>query len=247
MRALGIDIGGSGIKGAIVNLKTGALSSQRYRVPTPQPSTPKAMARAVARVVRHFAWKGPVACGMPGPIKQGRLLAMANLHKSWVGVRAEEVFGKTCGTPVSVINDADAAGLAEMRFGAGRKASGVVILVTLGTGIGTALFIDGTLVPNTELGHLELRGKSAELRTAARIRKEKDLSWEKWGKRLDEYLRRIEFLFSPDLIIIGGGVSRKAAKFLPFITTKVPVVPAQFRNEAGIVGAALSAVRRPGR
>lgn len=244
MRVLGIDVGGSGIKGAVVDLRTGKLVTERHRVPTPDPSTPKAVGDAVARVVKHFRWRGRIGCGMPGPVKNGQLLALANLNKAWVGIRAGEVYSKACGRTVVVVNDADAAGLAEMRFGVGRKTRGVTVLLTLGTGIGSSLFVDGVLVPNTEFGQVEVRGKPGEARAAARVRKEKDLSWEEWAGRLNEYLQRLEYLIWPDLIIIGGGVSRRYAKFVSHLTTRAPVVPAHLRNEAGIVGAALAAGER---
>ncbi len=245
-RILGIDVGGSGIKGAIVNTRTGKLLKQRYRVKTPMPSTPKAMAKAVSAITRHFGWTGPIGCGMPGPFKQGKMMMVNNIDKSWVGLKAHEVFSRATGCPVTVVNDADAAGLAEMVFGAGKGHRGVVLVVTLGTGIGSALFADGHLVPNTELGQVQLKGKRAELRASARVRKDKHLSWEQWAKRLEEYFGALELYLWPDLIIVGGGVSRKAGKFLPKIGIRTTMVPALMRNEAGIVGAALSA-RRSGR
>jgi polyphosphate glucokinase len=240
-RVLGIDVGGSGVKGAIVDTATGSFVGERFRIATPDPATPKAMARVVARIVKHFAWEGPVGCGMPGPIKDGRVLALANLDKSWIGVRAFEVYSEACGCPVTVLNDADAAGLAEMRFGAGRTLTGVVVITTLGTGVGSAVFVNGMLVPNTEFGQMEITGKRAEERAAARIRKERDLSWKQWAKYLDEYLRAVENVLWPDAFIIGGGVSKKAGKFLPLLTVRTPVIAASMRNEAGIVGAALGA------
>jgi polyphosphate glucokinase len=245
-RVLGIDVGGSGIKGAIVNTKTGTLLSERYRVKTPVPSTPKAMAKAVGTITRHFDWKGPIGCGMPGPIKQGRMMLVNNLDKSWEGLKAHEVFRRATGCPVTVVNDADAAGVAEMMFGSGKGRKGVVLVVTLGTGIGSALFVDGHLVPNTELGQIELKGRRAELRAAARVRKEKALTWDQWAKRLDEYFKALELYLWPDLIIVGGGVSRKAGKFLPKIDVRSVLVPAKMRNEAGIVGAAVCARRSGG-
>jgi polyphosphate glucokinase len=240
---LGVDVGGSGIKGAIVDIGTGTLVSGRHRIATPEPATPKAMGRVVARIVKHFAWQGMVGCGMPGPVKQGRVLALANLDKAWVGISADEAYSNACGRAVSVINDADAAGMAEMRFGVGRDLSGVVVVTTLGTGIGTAVFVNGILVPNTELGQLELGGRRAEERAAARIRKERNLSWKRWAKYLDEYLQAVENILWPDAFIIGGGVSRKTEKFLPLLTLKTPVYTAALRNEAGIIGAALAAAR----
>jgi polyphosphate glucokinase len=242
---LGIDVGGSAVKGAIVDLNTGTLVSKRYRLKTPQPAGPKEIARLVARIVKHFAWKGAVGCGMPGPIKDGKVLALANLDKAWIGVKAHEVYSAACGCRVVVVNDADAAGLAEMRYGAGRGRNGVVLLATLGTGIGTAIFVDGVLVPNTEFGQMELRGKPAEQFASARVRKVKDLSWKAWAKRLNEYLAALENVLWPDAIIIGGGVSRKAPRFLPALKTRADLKAATLGNEAGIVGAALAARRRP--
>lgn len=242
MHILGIDIGGSGIKGAVVDTATGKYIAERYRLETPKRATPKAMAATVRDVARHFSWKGRIGCGMPGPIKHGRVLTANNLHQSWIGTEAVPLYAKATGCKVSVINDADAAGLAEMKFGAGKGRAGVVVVITLGTGIGSALFIDGALVPNTELGQIELRGKNAELRASARIREEKDLPWKKWANGVTEYLCAVENLIWPDLIIIGGGVSKKAEKFIPYLKTRTPVVPARLRNDAGIIGAALSAL-----
>jgi polyphosphate glucokinase len=238
---LGIDVGGSGIKGAIVDTQNGSRVGDRYRLATPARATPKAMARVVARIVKHFDWQGPVGCGMPGPIKNGRVLALANLDKSWIGVRAHQCYSEACGCAVSVLNDADAAGLAEMRFGSGKDLAGVVVVITLGTGIGSALFVNGVMVPNTEFGQMELHGRRAEEWAAARIRKERNLSWKRWSKHLDEYLHAVEDVLYPDAMIIGGGVSRKADKFFPMLTVKTPLYPAALRNDAGIVGAALGA------
>jgi polyphosphate glucokinase len=238
---LGIDVGGSGIKGAIVDLASGTFVGERYRIATPDPATPKSMGRVVSRIVRHFHWHGPVGCGMPGPIKEGRVLALANLDKAWVGTRADEVYSNACGCAVTVVNDADAAGMAEMRFGAGKELSGVVVITTLGTGVGSAVFVNGVLVPNTEFGQMVIDGKRAEERAAARIRKERNLSWKRWAKDLNQYLRAVENILWPDAFIIGGGVSRKSEKFFPFLTLATPVHPAALRNEAGIVGSALAA------
>lgn len=244
-RVLGIDVGGSGVKGAIVDTLTGAIVGARFRIATPDKATPQAMARIVARIVRHFSWQGRVGCGMPGPIKDGRVLALANLDKSWIGIRAPEVYSDACGCAVKVVNDADAAGLAEMRFGAGRTLAGVVVVTTLGTGVGSAVFVDGVLVPNTEFGQMQVNGKRAEERAAARIRKEHGLSWKRWSKYLDDYLHAVENILWPDAIIIGGGVSKKADKFFPLLTVRTPLYPATLRNEAGIVGAALAAASTP--
>jgi polyphosphate glucokinase len=244
MRALGIDIGGSGIKGAIVDTKSGKLLSPRYRIATPRPATPKAVAQGLASVVKHFKWKGPVGCGMPGPIIKGRVIHANNLHPSWDNYPAEALFRKQTGRSVSVINDADAAGLAEREFGAGKRRGGLVVMLTLGTGIGSALFMDGRLVPNTEFGQLEIRGKIAEKRAAASIRKKLDLTWSRWGSRLQEYLTALEILIAPEVIILGGGVSRRWKKFSPYLKTRALILPARLHNEAGIVGAALAATTR---
>jgi polyphosphate glucokinase len=242
MKALGIDVGGSGIKGALVDTRTGALITERHRLTTPKPSTPSAVADTVARLRDHFAWTGPIGCGMPGPIIRGRLLTAANIDRAWIGADVTEVFHVGTGAPVTVVNDADAAGRAEIAFGAGKGIPGTVLVLTFGTGIGSALFIDGRLVPNTEFGQIALRGKTAEQRASARVRKERGLTWAAWAKRVNEYLGVIEGYLYPDLIILGGGVSRKASRFLPKLQTLAPVVPARFCNEAGIIGAALAAV-----
>ncbi|MFT3852589.1 MAG: ROK family protein [Ilumatobacteraceae bacterium] len=238
---LGIDVGGSGVKGAPVDTTTGELTAERFRVETPQPSTPAAVAKVVAEVAAHFDWHGPIGATMPGVVKGGTLLTAANIDKSWIGTNAAELFGTATGCPVTVLNDADAAGLAEMRFGAGKGRDGVVVMITLGTGIGCAVFNDGVLLPNTELGHLQVDGHDAETRASARTRDEKKLSFKKWGKRVDRYLDVLDALLWPDLIIVGGGVSRKAEKFFPYLSTRAELVPAALQNEAGIVGAAITA------
>lgn len=237
---LGIDIGGTGIKGAPVDTKAGKLIAERFRIDTPHPATPDAVASTVAEVAAHFAWKGPVGATMPGVVKNGTLLTAANIDKQWIGTDAAKLFSDATDNPVTVLNDADAAGIAEMRFGAGKGHAGVVVMITLGTGIGFALFHDGILVPNTELGHLEMNGKDAEEQASARIRDEKEESWKKWAVKVDDYLDHVDQLLWPDLIIIGGGVSKKAAKFFPYLTTRAELVPAIFENDAGIVGAALA-------
>jgi len=242
-RALGIDVGGSGVKGAIINLASGRIASDRYRVKTPQPATPRALSKAVQRVIKHFGWRGRVGVGMPGPVKGGVLMLANNLDKSWSGVRAHEVFSRATGLPITVLNDADCAGLAELRFGAGKGKRGTVVVITLGTGIGSSIFLNGRLLPNTELGQFELKGKRAEEHAAARVRKTQNLSWEKYAKRLQQYFDAVEMLFWPDLIIVGGGISRKARKFIPKLKLHSKIVPAALKNEAGIIGAALSAQR----
>jgi polyphosphate glucokinase len=196
---------------------------------------------AVAEIVRHFSWQGPIGCTFPAVIKQGVAYSAANVDNSWIGFNGQKLFEQKSGCPVLLLNDADAAGIAEMELGAGKGQPGVVIVLTFGTGIGSAIFVDGRLVPNTEFGHMEVRGKDAEHRAADRIRTEKDLSWEKWAARVNEFLERMELLFSPDLFIIGGGVSKKHQKFLPLMQTRAKVVPAQMLNEAGIIGAAMAA------
>ncbi|MDP9866478.1 MULTISPECIES: polyphosphate--glucose phosphotransferase [Streptosporangium] len=241
MEALGIDIGGSGIKGAPVDIAKGELTQDRLRIPTPVPATPKAVAAVVGQIAEHFSWKGPVGVTFPGVVTDGVTRSAANVDQSWIGEDARALFAKATGLPVTVLNDADAAGTAEMEVGAGRGKGGVVLMLTFGTGIGSALFVDGHLVPNTELGHLEIRGKDAEKRASDHAREEHDLSWNQWAGRVEEYLQHVEALFSPSLIIIGGGVSKKSEKFLPKVEVRTPLVPATLQNEAGIVGAAMAA------
>jgi polyphosphate glucokinase len=240
-QVLGIDIGGSGIKGAPVDPTNGKLLAERFRLPTPQPSTPASVAAAVGEVATHFEWKGRIGATMPGVVKAGTLLTAANIDKAWIGTDAGALFSAATGSTVTVINDADAAGIAEMRFGAGKGRMGVVVMITLGTGIGCAVFNDGVLLPNTELGHLEIRGKDAESRASARVKDERKESWTKWSKRVDEYLDRLDALIWPDLIIIGGGVSKNPDKFFPHLSTRAELVAATLQNDAGIVGAALVA------
>jgi polyphosphate glucokinase len=245
MDVLGIDIGGSGIKGAPVNTVSGELLAESCRLLTPQPSAPEAVAATVAELANHFNWQGPVGCGFPSVVKGGVIYTAANVSKKWIGVNASKALQEATQCDVVVVNDADAAGLAEMRFGAGRGQDGVVLLITLGTGIGSALFVAGQLVPNTEFGHIEMRGKDAESWATAEVRKRKKLSWKKWAAQVDEYLNAMERLVWPDLIIIGGGVSKRHEKFFPFLTVQSKVVPAEMRNQAGIVGAALAFEARP--
>lgn len=240
---LGIDIGGTGIKGAPVDTATGALVAPRYRIVTPQPATPAAVADVVAEVARNFEWTGAIGTTFPAVVKDGTIHTAANVDNSWIGTDAEKLFATATSSPVTVLNDADAAGVAEMELGAGRGRSGTVFTITLGTGIGSALFVDGALVPNTELGHLEVRGKDAEFRAADSAREREELSWKQWAKRLNEYFAVLEALFWPDLLIIGGGVSKKHEKFFPLLETRAELVPATLLNEAGIVGAAIAASR----
>ncbi len=241
---LGIDIGGSIIKGAPVNIKKGVLSGHRLEVPTPEVSTPKVVIKTCAEMAGQFNWKGSIGFTYPGVIKKGIALSAANIDKSWIGINGEKMLAEQMGCPVLLLNDADAAGIAEMNFGSGKNQKGVVILLTLGTGIGSAIFIDGKLVPNTEFGHMEVRGKDAEHRAAARIRIKENLSWEDWADNLNEVLNRMEVLFSPDLFILGGGVSQNHTKFLPLLNTTARIVPAQMGNDAGIIGAAMAAGRK---
>ena len=241
MEILGVDIGGSGIKGAPVDIKKGRLTAERYRIPTPQPSVPGAVGDVVAQITQHFKWKGSIGCTFPAVVKNGVTHSAANVDDAWIGTNGQKLLKKKTGCPVILLNDADAAGIAEMKFGAGKGQNGVVIILTFGTGIGSAIFVDGTLVPNTEFGHMEVRGKDAEDRASDRARKDDDLSWKGWARRVNEFLGRMEQLFSPDLFIVGGGVSKKHEKFLQFLDTQAEIVPAKLLNEAGIIGAAMAA------
>lgn len=244
---LGIDIGGTGIKAALVDTKKGKLASRRHRVPTPQPATPEAVAEAVAGIAQHFRWEGRLGCTVPARVRRGVVETASNIEPEWIGTQAEELFGRHTGLRCRVLNDADAAGLAEVRFGAGKGVEGTVLMLTLGTGIGSALFYDGTLVPNTEFGHLELDGVIIEHRASNRVRKQQELPWEAWAERVQEALDHIEFLLAPDLLIVGGSVSRprRWAAFAHLLRTQAPLVPARFSNEAGIVGAAWRARKKP--
>ena len=241
MEVLGIDIGGSGIKGAIVDTDRGVFVSDRLRIETPQPAKPPAVANVVAKIASHFDWQAAIGCTFPAVVQHGVTLTAANVDDEWIGTDAQALMELQTGNPVVVLNDADAAGIAEMKFGAGQQRNGLIVILTLGTGVGSSLFIDGQLVPNTEFGHLIIRGKDAEWRTSDRARQEKGWSWPAWGKRLSEHLQYMEALMTPDLFIIGGGVSKKYKKFFPHIRCKTPIVPAQLRNRAGIVGAAIAA------
>ena len=243
MEVLGIDIGGSGIKGAPVDVAKGVLTQERFRIPTPEPSTPEAVGAVVAEIVRHFAWKGPVGCTFPAIVQHGVTHSAANVDRGWMHFDAEPFLRQKTGCPLRLVNDADAAGLAEAAFGAARGVPGVVMVLTFGTGIGSALLMDGKLVPNLELGHLEIRGKDAEARASDLARAQRDLSWSKWAKRVNEFLARLELYFSPDLFVIGGGVSKNYPKFGGYLQAeRAKIAPAQLLNEAGIVGAAMAAV-----
>lgn len=238
----GIDIGGTGMKAAVVDLATGALVSDRYRIDTPQPATPDAMATVVAELVRHHEWTGTIGCAFPAVVRHGIVGSAANIDASWIDVDADAVFTAAAGAEVHMINDADAAGLAEVRYGAGKGRGGVLMMLTFGTGIGSGLFIDGVLVPNTELGHLELDGVDAESRAAVSAKKRDALTWQEWATRVERYLRHIEALFSPDLIIVGGGASKRADKWLDEISIETEIAVATLQNNAGIVGAAIISV-----
>jgi polyphosphate glucokinase len=239
--ALGIDIGGSGMKAALVDLDAGRMTTDRQRIATPQPATPDAMADVVRQLCEHFEWTGSVGVAFPTIVRNGVARSAANIDPSWIDTDIDAVFTKASGCDVHVINDADAAGIAEVRFGAGRGHDGVVLMLTFGTGIGSGLFHDGVLVPNTEFGHLELDGHDAESRAAASARDRDDLSWAEWAQRVDRYIDHVARLVSPDLIIVGGGVSKRADRWLPHLTVDVPLVVAEMHNSAGIVGAALIA------
>lgn len=241
MAILGIDIGGSGVKGAPVDTVAGELLEERHRVPTPQPSDVASVIDAVTEVAGHFEGYERVGVTFPGVVVDGVTRTAANVDKSWLDAPAAQLFADRLGVPATVLNDADAAGMAEVAFGAGRGQRGLIMMLTFGTGIGSALFLDGTLIPNTEFGHLELDGHDAELRAADRAREVEDLSWEHWATRVQDYLRHVEMLLSPRLFIIGGGVSKKSDKFFPLIDIKTPLVPATLLNNAGIIGAAVTA------
>lgn len=244
--AYGIDIGGTGIKGAIVDTRTGRLLTPRTRVPTPHPATPDAVARIVAQLLSAAQWQGLVGATFPAVIQHGVARSAANVDASWIGTDVDACFTRAAGgkNEVIVLNDADAAGIAEARFGAARNVAGVVIVLTFGTGIGSALLMDGILVPNTELGHLELDGHDAETRAAASVREEGDMSYKKWAKRVNDYMSHVERLFTPDLFVVGGGVSKDADRWVPLLELHTPVKAAELLNDAGIVGAAIVAVER---
>jgi polyphosphate glucokinase len=241
-RGFGIDVGGSGIKGGIVDIDTGQLIGDRIKLLTPQPATPSAVAKTIAEVVNGFGWTGPLGVTYPGVVTHGVVQTAANVDKSWIGTNARDVIGAELDCQdVTILNDADAAGLAEARYGAGRDKSGLVVLLTFGTGIGSAVIHNGTLIPNTELGHLEVDGKEAEHRAASSVKDRNDWSYEKWAKQVTRVLEAIENVIWPDLFIAGGGISRKADKWLHLLENRTPVVAAALQNTAGIVGAAMAA------
>ena len=245
MNILGIDIGGSGIKGAPIDISTGQLVQPRLRLATPTGARPDEVARAVSKLASHFDWNGSIGLTIPGRVKNGIAYTAANIDDSWIGTNARQLFEDSTRCPSIVINDADAAGLAEMVFGAGRGCGGTVLVLTVGTGIGSSLFIEGRLVPNTELGHLRINGRIAEKLSSNRARKKKQLTWKAWAASLQVYLEYLEFLLDPDLIILGGGVSRpkRTIRYMHRLSTKASLVPAQLQNEAGMIGAACAAQR----
>lgn len=243
MEILGIDVGGTGIKGAIVNVKTGELVTERHRIPTPEGAKPADVAEVIGQMVTHFNWKGKVGCGFPAIIAAGQAKTASNIDKSWIDVQVDELFSKKTGLDFYIANDADVAGLAEMHFGAGKGKKGMVVMLTIGTGLGSGVFFNGELVPNVELGTVPYKSyKKIESYAADSARKRDELSYSNWGKRFDKFLKITNNVFSPDLIILGGGASKKMHKFEHQISVKVPVVPAKFENNAGIVGAALLAL-----
>ncbi|EPR65114.1 polyphosphate--glucose phosphotransferase [Cyclobacterium qasimii] len=242
MEILGLDIGGSGIKGAPVNIETGQLTAERFRIPTPTPTKPESVADTIQEIVDHFKWTGPIGCGFPTVVNNGKCMTKSNIHKSWVGVQIDQLFSEKTGLPVTVINDADAAGLAEMTFGAGKNKKGLVVTVTIGTGLGTGVFYNGILIPNFELGRTYYKnGEIIEYFAADSARQKENLTYIEWGKRFNKFLKHTVRIISPDLFILGGGASKKMDKFEDQITVDVPVIAAENKNEAGIIGAAVAA------
>lgn len=242
MNYLGIDFGGSGVKGALVDVETGKLVTDRFRLPTPEGGKPNDVAGVVKQICDHFTWKGICGFGYPGVVLNGEAFTAANISKKWIGTNINDLLFNATGNKFFTLNDADAAGIAEMTFGVGRNIKkGVTILLTIGTGIGSAVFTNGILVPNTEFGHLQVRGKDAEHRASDAVRQEKELTWKQWSKRFQEVLNYLEFIFSPDLFILGGGISKTADQFLPYLHTRAKILPAELQNQAGIIGAAIFA------
>ena len=245
MKILGIDIGGTGIKGAVVNTKTGELLTERFRIPTPQPATPEAVANVVKEMIAHFNWKKAVGCSFPTTIVNGKCIHSGNLSAAWLNVRVDKLFKKVCKLPFFVSNDADLAGLAEVSLGAAKKEKGLVIVVTIGTGIGSGLFFNGKLIPNLEVGRmLHTNGEIIEFYTADSVRKKENLSLEEWAKRFNSLLAYLKIVFTPSLIVLGGGISKKYNTFKPFLNTDVKVKVAEFKNNAGIIGAAMYASKK---
>jgi polyphosphate glucokinase len=238
---LGVDVGGSGIKGAVVDVETGELQTERLRIKTPQPATPTAMAEAFAELIKLHEYKGIIGCGFPAIIKDGKALTAANISPKWINKSVVETFSLASGCPVEALNDADAAGMAEMQFGLGKGHEGVVLLITIGSGLGSALFVDGRLVPNTEFGHMILHGEAAEVYASNKTRKNEDLSWKEWGNRFNEYLAYVERIVNPDIVLLGGGISKHFPKYESYLDVGLKVQPASLRNHAGTIGAALHA------
>lgn len=241
MRILGVDIGGTGIKAAIIETQTGELVSEHKRIPTPKPATPQNIAESLSQLVAEFTWSGPIGCGFPATVHHGVAYSASNIDPSWINTDAQTLFSQITGQPCFVVNDADAAGMAEMRFGAGQNNRGVTILLTIGTGIGSAVFVNGQLHPNTELGHVRFGDSIAERYCAESVRIKLNLSWQQWGTRFNEYLNHLEFVFNPDRFIIGGGIAEHMAQVQPYLHTKALILPARSLNQAGIIGAALFA------
>jgi len=239
-KILGVDVGASGIKGAIIDVQTGELLTERLRLPTPQPSTPQALAQTFKTLVANFNWSGLIGCGFPTLVRDGISISASNLDKSWVGQNVEMVLSLATGCTVKVLNDADAAGMAEMHFSVGNQSHGTIIFITIGTGLGSALFVDGKMVPNTEFGQLYLKGQEnlAEQYASSSAKDRENLGWEEWGKRFDEYLNHLELLFSPTLFLLGGGTSKDFKEFSQYLTVQTPVKPAKLQNNAGMIGAA---------
>ncbi|MDX1759456.1 polyphosphate glucokinase [Arenibacter algicola] len=247
MEILGIDVGGSGIKGALVNMETGEMITERFRIPTPKSRKPKPMAEVVAKIVKHFDYSGPIGCGFPTVIKNGVCKTPGNLHKRWAGVNVDELFSEATGLPVTVVNDADAAGYASMNFGVGRGKDGLVLMITIGTGLGSGAFYNGDLIPNFELGQIPYKKyDKIELWAAASAKEREELSYKKWGKRFNIFLEFVELIVSPDLIILGGGTSKDWDEFKDYISIETPVIPAELQNHAGIIGAAAAAYNKKG-
>lgn len=247
MEILGIDVGGSGIKGALVNMETGEMTTERFRIPTPKSRKPKPMAEIVAKIVKHFDYNGPIGCGFPTVIKNGICKTPGNLHKRWAGVNVNELFSEATGLPVTVVNDADAAGYASINFGVGREKEGLVLMITIGTGLGSGVFYNGELIPNFELGQIPYKKyDKIELWAAASAKEREGLSYKKWGKRFNVFLEYVELIVSPDLIILGGGTSKDWDEFKDYISIETPVIPAELQNHAGIIGAAAAAYNKKG-
>lgn len=247
MEILGIDVGGSGMKGALVNMETGEMITERFRIPTPKSRKPKPMAEVIAKIVKHFDYSGPIGCGFPTVIKKGICKTPGNLHKKWAGVNVNELFSEVTGLPVTVVNDADAAGYASMNFGVGQGKEGLVLMITIGTGLGSGAFYNGELIPNFELGQIPYKKfEKIELWAAASAKEREELSYKKWGKRFNVFLEFVELIVSPDLIILGGGTSKDWKEFKDYINIETPVIPAELQNHAGIIGAAAAAYNKTG-